>query len=411
MASLDIDFVRRQFPAFAEPSLKDTAFFENAGGSYMCQPVLDRLDTYLRQLKLQPYHASPTATKAGQWMDSSYQALAPWLNVRPDEIYFGPSTSQNTYVLAQAVWGWIKPGDEIIVSNQDHEANGGVWRRLAERGVVVHEWQVQPDTGKLLLADLQALLHDRVKLLVFPHCSNILGDINPVAEICALARQYGVRTIVDGVSFAGHGLPDCQALGADVYLFSLYKVYGPHQGIMVIKPDMTQLLTNQSHFFNDDDTTKRLYPAGPDHAQVAAAQGVAEYFDRLCEHHGIGGDRDKQQRAAALRKLLHDAEKAQLETLLDYFCEHPKVHIIGPQVALQRAPTVSILVNGHQPMMLSRQLGAQGILCGAGHFYSYRLLDAMGLDPQTGVLRFSMVHYTSQQDVQQLLAAMHRILA
>ena len=230
MASLDIDFVRRQFPAFAEPSLKDTAFFENAGGSYMCQPVLDRLDAYLRQLKLQPYHASPAATKAGQWMDSSYQALAPWLNVRPDEIYFGPSTSQNTYVLAQAVWGWIKPGDEIIVSNQDHEANGGVWRRLAERGVVVHEWQVQPDTGKLLLADLQALLHDRVKLLVFPHCSNILGDINPVAEICALARQYGVRTIVDGVSFAGHGLPDCQALGADVYLFSLYKVYGPHQG-------------------------------------------------------------------------------------------------------------------------------------------------------------------------------------
>ncbi|MDP6967682.1 MAG: aminotransferase class V-fold PLP-dependent enzyme, partial [Gammaproteobacteria bacterium] len=167
--------------------------------------------------------------------------------------------------------------------------------------------------------------------------------------------------------------------------------------------------TNQSHFFNDQERTKRLCPAGPDHAQVAAAQGVGEYFKALCEHHGIGGD-DKQQRARALRKLLQGAETAQLETLLDYFTEHPKVRIIGPQIATQRAPTVSILVKGHQPMALSRQLGAQGILCGAGHFYSYRLLDAMGLDPQTGVLRFSMVHYTSQQDVQQLLAAMHRLL-
>ncbi|MDP6968190.1 MAG: aminotransferase class V-fold PLP-dependent enzyme, partial [Gammaproteobacteria bacterium] len=289
MVTLDLDFARRQFPAFAEPSLKGTAFFENAGGSYMCQPVLDRLDTYVRQLKLQPYHASSVSTEAGQWMDNSYQALAPWLNVRPGEIYFGPSTSQNTYVLAQAVWGWIKPGDEIIVTNQDHEANGGVWRRLAERGVLVREWQVQPDTGKLLLTDLQALLHDRVKLLVFPHCSNILGDVNPVADICALAHKYAVRTIVDGVSFAGHGLPDCQALGADIYLFSLYKVYGPHQGVMVIKRDMAHLLTNQSHFFNDQERTKRLCPAGPDHAQVAAAQGVGEYFKALCEHHGIGG--------------------------------------------------------------------------------------------------------------------------
>ncbi|XAW87781.1 aminotransferase class V-fold PLP-dependent enzyme [Vibrio sp. CDRSL-10 TSBA] len=132
MNTLDLDFVRQQFPAFAEPSLLDKAFFENAGGSYLCRQVLEKFDHYFHQLKVQPYYPNPVSAQAGQWMDASYQALAPWLNSAADEIYFGPSTSQNTYVLANAVMGWLQSGDEIIVTNQDHEANSGAWRRLAE---------------------------------------------------------------------------------------------------------------------------------------------------------------------------------------------------------------------------------------------------------------------------------------
>lgn len=135
MSTLDLNFIRQQFPAFEQPSLQSQAFFENAGGSYLCRQVLDRFDTYFHQLKVQPYYPNAVSGKAGQWMDESYQALAPWLGVSASEIYFGPSTSQNTYVLANAVMGWLQPGDEIIVTNQDHEANSGAWRRLAERGL------------------------------------------------------------------------------------------------------------------------------------------------------------------------------------------------------------------------------------------------------------------------------------
>lgn len=411
MPSLDFDFVRASFPAFNEPSLANTVFMENAGGSYMCAQVMRRLDSYVRQLKLQPYHGSLAATKAGQWMDASYDALTPWLNVTAEEVFFGPSTSQNTYVLAQAVMGWIQPGDEIIVTNQDHEANGGAWRRLAQRGVVIKEWQVQASSGKLALGDLQPLFSAHTKLLVFPHCSNILGDINPVADICDLARQRGVKTVVDGVSYAGHGLPDCQALGADIYLFSLYKVYGPHQGVMVIAPAMQSLLSNQGHFFNDHERTKRLYPAGPDHAQVAASRGVAEYFHDLYRHHYDDHQASPTVQAELVRDLLHGAESAALIPLLDYLSKHPKVRIVGPDTCTQRAPTVSIVVAGHDPQALVRQLGRQGIMCGAGHFYSYRLLQAMGIDPEVGVLRFSMVHYTSAADVAALIKQLDSLLA
>ncbi|MEZ5613322.1 MAG: aminotransferase class V-fold PLP-dependent enzyme [Rhodocyclaceae bacterium] len=232
---LDLEFVRSCFPAFSEPTLASTAFFENAGGSYACEAVIRRLDTYYRRLKVQPYGAYPASREAGEWMDESYRRLAPYLGVPEDWLHFGPSTSQNTYVLAQAFRRLLSPGDEIVVTNQDHEANSGVWRRLAADGVVVREWQVDRRSGHLDPADLARLLGPRTRLVCFPHCSNIVAEINPVAEIVAMVHAHGARCVVDAVSYAGHGLPDVGALGADAYLFSLYKTFGPHQGLMVIR--------------------------------------------------------------------------------------------------------------------------------------------------------------------------------
>ncbi|ADT89153.1 aminotransferase class V-fold PLP-dependent enzyme [Vibrio furnissii] len=411
MRTLDLDFIRQQFPAFEQPSLQAQAFFENAGGSYLCRQVLDRFDTYFHQLKVQPYYPNAVSGKAGQWMDESYQALAPWLGVSANEIYFGPSTSQNTYVLANAVMGWLQPGDEIIVTNQDHEANSGTWRRLAERGIVVREWAVNRATGMLELDALMPLLNANTKLLTFPHCSNLLGYVNPVAEICALAHQHGVRTVVDGVSFAGHGLPDVPALGTDIYLFSLYKVYGPHLGVMVIQPEMAEKLSNQGHFFNASVREKVLYPAGPDHAQVAATKGVGDYFSALYQHHFPNADHASDaDKAQAVRTLLHDAELALLAPLMTYLRAHPAIRIVGPDTLDNRAPTVSITVDGHVPLELAETLGKAGILCGAGHFYSYRLLQGMDIDPALGVLRFSMVHNTSPDEVQHLIDTLDAVL-
>ncbi|MFT5709015.1 MAG: selenocysteine lyase/cysteine desulfurase [Oceanospirillaceae bacterium] len=409
--SLDLDFVRQQFPAFAEPSLKDSAFFENAGGSYMCQQVMQRLDSYFHNTKVQPYHPYPQAQLAGQQMDDAYTALADWLNVSGDEVYFGPSTSQNTYVLANAMQGWLQAGDEIIVTNQDHEANSGVWRNLAARGMKITQWSVNPETGSLDIEQLQQLFNDKTKLLVFPHCSNILGEINAIADICQLAKKNQVRTVVDGVSFAGHGLPDVSALRADIYLFSLYKVYGTHQGIMVVRSDMNDLLVNQGHYFNSDLREKRLTPAGPDHAQIAAARGVCDYFSAIYQHHFSNADASALEKSKAVHDLFVKAEQQTLQPLLEFFQQHPSIRIIGPQGVENRAPTVAIIVENHSSMALAKALGEKGIMCGAGHFYSLRLLQAMQIDTDDGVLRFSLVHYTGKADVDKLISVLSALIA
>ena len=404
---LDLDFVRRQFPAFAEPSLARQAFFENAGGSYACGPVIHRLTEYYRRLKVQPYYAFPASAEAGEWMDLARVRLAEYLGVTAPEVHFGASTSQNTYVLAQAFRTLLKPGDEIIVTNQDHEANSGSWRRLAAHGVTVREWRVDPETGRLEEAELERLLSPRTRLLTFPHASNIVAHINPVARITARARASGVITVVDGVAWAPHGFPDVARLGADIYLFSLYKTFGPHQGVMVVRKPLTEKLGNQGHYFNAAQIHKRLVPAGPDHAQVAAARGVAEYFDALDTHHG---GTHAQGRPERVRELLHGAEQPLLHRLLDYLKARKDVRLLGPSVARERAPTVSFVPHKITPAEVHLALGKRGIMSGAGHFYAVRLLDAMGIDPAHGVVRLSFVHYTSPQEMTQLIEALDAIL-
>ncbi len=256
---LDLTFVRAQFPAFASPVLSTHAFFENAGGSYPCAQVVDRLHRFYTDRKVQPYAPHPGAQAGGAEMDEARSRLAAMMGVAREEVSFGPSTSANTYVLAQAVRQWLRGQDAaIVVTNQDHEANSGVWRRLSDEGVEVREWRIDAATGSLDPADLGRLLADgKVRLVCFPHCSNVIAEINDVSAISALARGAGARTVVDGVSYAPHGFPDVAALGCDVYLFSAYKTFGPHQGIMVLREKFGMELPGQAHFFNHGTLYKR----------------------------------------------------------------------------------------------------------------------------------------------------------
>ncbi|MBT8205917.1 MAG: aminotransferase class V-fold PLP-dependent enzyme, partial [Eudoraea sp.] len=244
---LDLSFVRSQFPAFSEPSLEGWAFFENAGGSYPCKQVVERLTDFYTKNKVQPYYPYPASQKAGELMDSAYERMAAYLNVDASEIHFGPSTTQNVYVLANAMRPMWEDGDEIIVSCQDHEANAGAWRRLAKRGIKVIEWHVDKDRGMLDVVVLKSLFTDRTKMVAYPHCSNVIGYINPVKEISKLAHEHGALSVVDGVGWAPHGLPDLQDLKADIYMFSSYKTYGPHLGVMYVSQELMGKLENQSH--------------------------------------------------------------------------------------------------------------------------------------------------------------------
>ncbi len=406
---LDLDFVRRQFPAFAEPSLQGQAFFENAGGSYACAPVISRLSEYYRRLKVQPYYVFPASTEAGEWMDESRRRLGEYLGVTSDEVHFGASTSQNTYVLAQAVRSMLKPGEEIIVTNQDHEANTGAWRKLGSQGVVVKQWGVDPQTGALDVAQLDQLLTERTRLVSFPHASNVVAHVNPVKQIAAKVHAAGALAVVDGVAWAPHGLPDITSLGADIYLFSLYKTYGPHQGVMAIRRPVADRLGNEGHYFNAHDVFKRLAPAGPDHAQIAASRGIAEYFDALDTHHHPR--ESAGYRPQRVRELLRSAELPLLATLLDYLRSRSDIRLLGPTQAHGRAATVSFVPKNREPEEIARHLARQGFMVGYGNFYAVRLLEAMGVDPARGAVRLSFVHYTTAAEVAGLISALESGLA
>ena len=417
MTTLDVEFVRSQFPAFGEPSLDGWAFFENAGGSYTCRQVIDRLTEFYTRMKVQPYGPYPASIEAGEAMDASYRAFAGCLNVGVDEVHFGPSTSQNTYVLANAFRPLWADGDEIVVSNQDHEANAGVWRRLADQGITVREWRIDPDSGRLAPDDLDALLTDRTRLVAFPHASNVVAHVNPVAEIADRARAAGAVTVVDGVSYAPHGLPDVAGLGADVYLFSLYKTWGPHLGLMTVKRALVDRLANQGHFFNAGDPRKVLTPAGPDHAQIAAAAGVVHYVEMLHAHHveappsdQVAGEPGPAERARTVADLMQRHEETLLAPLLAWIRDRGDVRLIGPDDPAVRAPTVSIVPTRKPVADVVATLTEHKLMVGSGDFYAVRPLEAMAVALEPGVLRLSFLHYTTVEEIDRLIRGLSAAL-
>lgn len=405
---LDLELVRSQFPAFDDGATP--RFFENAGGSFACRQTIDALHRYYVETKVQPYARYAESRQAGAAMDRSYARWAEALGVADHEIHFGPSTSMNTYVLAQAFAQTLGPGDEVIVTNQDHEANTGATRRMAESaGATLREWQVDPLTGQLRIADLESLLSASTALVAFPHCSNVVGTENDVAAVCALARAAGAATIVDGVSYAPHGFCDVGALGADVYLFSMYKTYSVHQGLMVMRASLAERLPNQSHYFNAESPRKRFVPAGPDHAQVAAAGAVLDYVESTTP----GSHADLRAVCEAAKQNWQAHEAALLQPVLRFLDERADIRVIGPTEApadLHRCPTVAFVAENKPSSRIADELTSLGIMAGSGGFYANRLLEATGVDVDDGVVRLSWVHYTSPDDIDQLLEALVRTL-
>lgn len=407
--SLDLDFVRAQFPAFEQPSLDGQLFFENAGGSYTCRQVVDRLTRFYTQRKVQPYGPYEASRLGGEEMDEAQTRLAAAMGVQADEVSFGPSTTQNTYVLSKAFGEMLSAGDAIIVTNQDHEANTGPWRRLDKLGIDVREWKLNPETGMLDVRDLENMMDDQVKLVCFPHCSNIVGAPNAVATICEKVRAAGAYSCVDGVSYAPHGIPNVHALGPDIYLFSAYKTFGPHQGIMVVRHALADALPSQAHYFNAGYRTKKFTPAGPDHAQIAASAGMVDYLEALYAHHFGSAEASLTAQAEAVHDLSRAYEIEALQPLLDYLADRNSVRLIGPKEAEAKAPTVAVH-SQTRAETLAAALACRGVMAGGGDFYGVRCLEGLGIDPNHGVLRLSFVHYTRKEDVTALIGALDEVL-
>ena len=412
MSHLDLKLIRSYFPGFHHPANSNIIFGENAGGSLVNRFVLDKHQHYMANCRVQPYNGYGPSEEAGEAMDESYRRLAELHGVSSQEIMFGPSTSMNSYIFAQALAQSLNPKDEIVVTNQDHEANNGAWRRLAERGFTVREWAVDPEYGLLNTDDLRPLLNENTKIVCFPHCSNLTGAKNDVGAICDIVHQAGAKAIVDGVAWTPHQAPNFKALGADAYMYSMYKTYGPHLGLLYVDLTWLEGLANQGHFFNTHKASYRLTPAGPHHNDIACASGVVDYYEAVADAHNITGN-DLNAKTAQLFERFALQEEALSEVLLAGLHSIDSVKVFGPQGSSrhERAPTIGFCSSKTPSSTIAAQLHQRGIGVSSGHFYAYRLAQALNRTPEEAVVRISFLHYNSLEEAETVVNAITDILA
>ena len=409
--NLDINFIKSQFPAFNHPLSKDWSFFENAGGSYVPQSVIKQLTDFMISTKVQPYAEYPMSKIAGKQMDKATELFTEMINANKNEILIGGSTSINLYVLSNALKAFIKPGDEVIVTNQDHEANISPWRRLKEVGAIIKEWKINPLNAELEIKDFKKLLSDKTKIVAVTHCSNIVGSTNNLREISKLAHKKNAIVIGDGVSYAPHGLPDVKSIGADFYTFSLYKTYGPHLALLYGKKEILKKLPNQNHEFLDGEFPYTINPGGPNHEELVSLIGIHEYFMNVYDHHYNNKDISTFEKISAVNDLIRKHEENITNPLLDYLSKKKNIKLIGKNKIFNknRAPTISFTVKNKSSYEISNFLIANKIATRNDNFYAWRCLKALGIDTKDGVVRISLVHYNSQEDVNKIMNVLENI--
>ena len=408
---LDIDYVRSQFPAFKDPLCKDWSFFENAGGSYVPKNVINKLSEFMTSTKVQPYAEYPMSKIAGENMDQATDLFAKMINVNNKEIIIGGSTSINLYVLSNALKYNINPGDEVIVTNQDHEANISPWRRLSESGAIIKEWKMNPDTAELEIHELEKLLNNKTKILAVTHCSNIVGTVNNLKEISDLAHKKNVIVIGDGVSYAPHGFPNVKELGVDFYTFSLYKTYGPHLALLYGNENILKKLPNQNHQFLEGDYPYTINPGGPNHEELVSLLGIYEYKMSLFKHHFNDKQFTVRDKIIKINNLISAHEEEIANPILEYIFERKDLKLIGKNKIINknRAPTISFYSKTKSSKEISNQLLKNKIATRNDNFYAWRCLSSLGIDSEDGVVRISLVHYNSKTEVNLLLKALEQI--
>ena len=401
---LQIDAVRQQFPALAG----DWTFLDNAGGSQILQSVMDCITEFLCTSNVQlgaSYEISQTATKR---VTQGAEAMAQLINaLESAEVVLGPSTSALFRMLAQCIGQTLQPGDEIIVTNCDHEANISPWMELQDKGIVLKMWRVDPETFELDLAELEALLTPRTRLVAVTHTSNVLGTIAPIRQIADLVHAGGALICVDGVAYAPHRQVDVQALDVDFYAFSLYKVYGPHLALLYGKREHLLALPGYNHYFIENtDIPYKFQPGGTSYELSYSLVAITDYFRYLAQHHwGEKVAVDEPGWLAQAFSLISDHEARLSDHLLTFLKSKPNVRIIGrtDPDPTQRVPTISFIVDGMSSAQIPPQIDRHKIGIRYGHFYARRLIEDLGLLPQAGVVRISMVHYNTVEECDRLI--------
>ncbi|MFT5283954.1 MAG: cysteine desulfurase family protein (TIGR01976 family) [Planctomycetota bacterium] len=405
---LDLSFVRSHFPGLNA----EQVFFDNAGGSMTLKGVVDRIAEYLLTSDVQLGASYPTSVLAGARYDEARTRLSEFIGAsRSEEVVFGPSSTILLSLLAQAIEPEIKAGDVIIVTRVDHQANITPWERLAKRcDATIRYWEVDPVTRELKLADLP--IDDRTRFVAMTHASNILGGIEPIQEVARIVHEFGAQLCVDGVAYAPHRPLDLAAWDVDYYVFSLYKVYGPHHAILYGKYNRLQSLETLGHyFFPEDQVVGKLEPGNANYELSYGAAGVVDYFEELGQH------ADASLTGAAARKMAWDQisahEEVLAERLLAFLRERSDVTIIGSEdsSAAVRVPTISFVHESLLSSAIVNRVDPHGLGIRFGHFYAAQLIDVLNLNSSDGVVRVSMVHYNTIEEVDRLIELLQSVLS
>ncbi len=410
MTTLDTAFVREQFPPLSD----GWVFVENAGGTYVPRQVIDRTHEYMSQTQVQPHWNFPSSKLATERITRGKHLMAEFINADHDEIVLGPSTTMHVYLMSQALRPLFKAGDEIIVTEQDHEANVGAWRRLEEFGLVIREWPVDRVTGALRYDALDQLLSPRTRLVAFTHCSNVASIVHDVPALVKKIHGVGAMAFVDGTAFAPHFPVDVKALDCDFYVFSLYKVCGPHQSVLYGKRDLLKKAHGLNHhFIPDDNIAYKFLPGGPNHEFAAGCVGIADYFDALHAHHKLEPANSFHARLQRVYQLIM-AHEARLAAKVEAFLKgKPGIRIVGRQPSSdgRLAPVIAFHVPGKSSAEIVARLNARQIAIGHSDFWAARLIKALGLTAEDGVVRIGLAHYNDDRDVDRLLGALDQALA
>jgi len=413
----DSTLIRAQFPALDRRAI----FFDNPGGTQIARHSLDRINAYYLHHNANHGGAFATSHESDAIMDDAHAAVADLLNAaRPDEIIFGNNMTTLTLHVSRSLSRSWQPGDEIVVTRLDHDANYSPWVLAArDHGVSVREVRFHPENGTLDLEDLQRKLEGRPKLLAVGYASNALGTINPLAQIIPLAHAAGALVYVDAVQYVPHGPVDVQALGCDFLVTSSCKWFGPHAGMLYGRYDLLDDLFAYKVRPASDQLPGKFETGTQNFEGIAGVLGAVEYLEWFGTTFGSDlADRFAGKFAGRRLRLkqgmaaLHRSEMEISRTLLDVLTETPGITTYGltdPARLEERVPTYSFRLKGYHPHAVAEKLGVQGIFVWDGNYYALNVTTDLGLEGDGGMVRVGPVHYNTVDEVKRFAEALWRI--
>ncbi len=412
MPAFDPALVRPQFRSLAaEQDGRPVVYLDGPGGTQVPQSVIDAVAAYYRDANANVHGAFATSARTDAILRDAHAAVADLLGAAsPDEVKFGQNMTSLTFALSRSIARVLRPGDEVVISRLDHEANRGPWiAAAADAGATIREIEVDPANCTLDLATLDAALSERTRLVAVGYASNAVGTINRVAEIVRRAHAVGAWTFVDAVHYAPHGPLDVAALGADFLACSAYKFFGPHVGILWGRAELLATLPAYKVRPADD----RWETGTQNHEGIAGTLAAVEYLARVGEQFGdVPPGASRRARLLAGMGAIETYERGLSARLLAGLASITRVRLHGladPARVAERTPTFAVTVEGWTPRAAAEALASRGIYAWDGDFYATTLLEDLGLAATGGVVRLGLAHYTTTAEVDRLLAALDEL--